>query len=116
MFQQNYWFQNLDNFVMTPKALIKNPRYSGLSADEILIYSLMVDRMKLSAQNENFMFQTGVFIYFPLSEITAVLHCSENKARKVLLNLQNAGLIIRAYQGQGKAAKIVPLRYREQEQ
>lgn len=110
----NRWFKELDNFVMVPKALFENPRYFNIGTDEMLIYSLMVERMNLSAQNESFYYSgTGVFIYYPLSEIQSVLRCSNKKARNVMQNLTEAGLIIKSNQGQGKPAKIVPLRYRD---
>jgi hypothetical protein len=113
MNERNLWFTRLDSFVMTPRALIRNPLYKNIGSDEILIYSLMVDRMNLSLHNENFWFGAGVYIYYPVSEVASVLGCSEKKARSVLDNLQKAGLIIRVSQGQGRPAKIVPLRYKD---
>ena len=113
MNERNLWFTRLDSFVMTPRALIRNPLYKNIGSDEIIIYSLMVDRMNLSLHNENFWFGAGVYIYFPVREVSKVLKCSENKALKVLENLQRAGLIIRVNQGKGKPAKIVPLRYKD---
>ena len=114
MKENNFWFRNMENYVMVPKDLIENPRYRGLTGDEMLIYSLMVERMNLSAKNEEFYYSNGgVFIYYPIREIMRVLGCSERKAARILRKLTDTGLIIRAYQGQGKPAKIVPLRYRK---
>jgi len=114
MYNNNRWFERPTRYVMVPKALLENPRYSNIGADEILIYSLMVERMNLSAQNENFYYSRGgVFIYFPLAEIRRVLRCSVCRAQKVMQNLIDAGLIIKSNQGQGKPAKIVPMRYRD---
>ncbi len=114
MKEKNLWFKRLNNYVMVPKALFENPRYFNIGADEMLIYSLMVERMNLSAQNESFYYSgTGVFIYYPLTEIQRVLHCSDKKAQRVMKNLSKSGLIIKSNQGLGKPARIVPLRYRD---
>ena len=108
-----YWFQNIDNFAMLPKALFANPRYKDLNSDDIVLYSLMVDRMSLSLKNKGFRYNDDIFVYFPIKEIKEILKCSNTKAERTLENLQRAGLIFKKRMGLGKPSMIIPLPYEE---
>ena len=41
-----------ENFIMMPKELFKEERFSSLSLEAKNLYCLMLDRMSLSAKNE----------------------------------------------------------------
>lgn len=101
-------------FYSLPKALMKDPRFKGLSNDAKLLYTLMLDRMSLSARNGWHDRQGRVFIYFPLNEIQETLNCGSEKGMKLLAELdtnKGVGLIERVKQGQGKPTKIFVKRF-----
>jgi len=72
-----------------------------------ILYSLMLDRASLSAKNGWLDEDGKVFIYYKLDRIMADMHCANQKATKMLKELEaKAGLIERQKQGQGKPTKI----------
>ena len=83
---------------------MKDPRFKSLSNDAKLLYTLMLDRMSLSARN-GWYDQGRVYIYFTLNEVQEVLNCGSEKGMKLLAELdttRGVGLIERVKQGQGK--------------
>ena len=97
------------SFYRIPKLLITDARFQGLSTDAKLLYGLMLDRMSLSMKNSWLDNDGNVYIYFPVEEIMALLHCRSEKAAKLLAELdtkKGIGLIERIRQGQGKPTKI----------
>ena len=104
-------------FYSMPKALMKDPRFKSLSNDAKLLYTLMLDRMSLSARN-GWYDQGRVYIYFTLNEVQEVLNCGSEKGMKLLAELdttRGVGLIERVKQGQGKPTKIFVKRFISQE-
>ncbi len=100
-------------FYSMPKALMKDPRFKGLSNDAKLLYTLMLDRMGLSARN-GWYDQGRVYIYFTLNEVQEVLNCGSDKGMRILAELdtnKGVGLIERVKQGQGKPTKIFVKRF-----
>lgn len=96
-------------FIRVPRQLMTDPHFRGLSSEAKLLYSLLLDRMSLSARNGWWDEQHRVFVYFTVKEIREVFSCSKNKAIWLLEELDTAkgvGLIERVRQGQGKPAKI----------
>ena len=94
-------------FYQVPKILITDDRFSGMSIDSKLLYSLMLDRSTLSAKNGWIDDKGRVYIYYTLDQIMADMHCANQKATKLLKELETrAGLIERQVQGQGKPTKI----------
>lgn len=96
-------------FIRVPRQLMTDPRFRDLSSEAKLLYSLLLDRMSLSAKNGWWDEQHRVFIYFTVKEIQEIFSCSKNKAIWLLEELDTAkgvGLIERVRQGQGKPAKI----------
>lgn len=95
-------------FVRIPKALLTNPRYTGISANAILLYGIPLDRMCLSVKNKDrFTDRFGcVFVYCTLKHICEILSCGHDKATKTLRELEMFGLISRQQQGKGKPARI----------
>ena len=89
-------------FYRMPKALFE----SGLSLEATMLYSLMLDRVRLSAKN-GWMDGLGrVFIYFVQKDAQTLLHCGHNQATAFMRELERFGLIERKRQGLGKPAMI----------
>ncbi len=96
-------------FIRVPRQLMTDPRFRGLSSEAKLLYSLLLDRVSLSAKNGWWDEQHRVFVYFTIKEIREIFSCSKNKAIWLLEELDTAkgvGLIERVRQGQGKPARI----------
>ncbi len=106
-----YHSEGLDDFqfIRVPRQLMTDPRFRELSSEAKLLYSLLLDRVSLSARNGWWDEQHRVFVYFTVKEIREIFSCSKNKAIWLLEELDTAkgvGLIERVRQGQGKPAKI----------
>lgn len=94
-------------FYQIPKTLITDDKFAGISMEAKVLYSLMLDRAALSAKNEWLDEDGKVFIYYTLEKIMEDMHCANQKATKMLKELESkAGLIERQKQGQGKPTKI----------
>ncbi|WP_368390299.1 DUF6017 domain-containing protein [Thomasclavelia ramosa] len=90
-----------------PKVLFTNEVYKGLSTDAKILYGLLLDRMNLSAKNEWKDELGRVYIIFTLKEIQESLQCKDNKATKLLNELEKKyDLIERKRLGQGKPCLI----------
>ena len=94
------------SFFRIPRTLIKDERFHGLSTEAKLLYGLMLDRMELSLRNGWLDEENRVFIFYTLQEVQGALRCGHNKATRLLIELEQYGLIERVRQGQGKPAKI----------
>ncbi|MDE6281917.1 MAG: replication initiator protein A [Oscillospiraceae bacterium] len=97
------------SFCRIPRQLITGKAFKGLSANAKLLYALMLERMGLSTRNGWYDEQGHVFIYYTINEIRAVLNCGNDKAIKLLAELdtiKGIGLIERVKQGQGRPTKI----------
>ena len=78
----------------------------NISTRAMILYAMSSDRVQLSSQNDNFRDTDGVFIYFTLTEIQDVFGISLNVSRLLTKELEQAGLIRKKRQGQGKPNKI----------
>lgn len=67
---------------------------------------MMLDRMQLSVRNEWFDEEGRAFIYYTLKNIQKDLRCANQKATKLLVELETIGLIERKNPGQGKPTMI----------
>ena len=97
------------SFCRIPRQLITGEAFKRLSTDAKLLYALMLERMGLSAQNGWHDEHGRIYIYYTVDEIRAVLNCGNDKAIKLLAELDTVkgiGLIERVKQGQGKPTKI----------
>lgn len=106
------------SFYRIPRQLIVGPEFKHVSTDAKLLYGLMLDRMGLSARNGWYDEENRVFIYYPLDEIKEALNCGNDKAVKLLAELDTGkgiGLIQRVKQGQGKPARIYVKRFTTKE-
>lgn len=96
-------------FYRIPKLLMTDERFKGLSSDAKLLYGMMLDRMSLSIKNGWVDEENRVYIYFPNQTVTEFLNCGNEKAVKLMSELDSRkgiGLIERVRQGQGKPSII----------
>jgi len=82
--------------------LFTDERFSELSLEAKVLYGIMLDRMGLSIKNKWFDEQKRVYIVFTIDKIMNFLHCREQKANKILKDLEEIGLIERKRNGLGK--------------
>ena len=97
---------DLFSFYRLPKALFVDPRFRGISAEAKILYGLLLDRMGLSVKN-GWTDDTGrVYIIFTTEEIMEALYYADNKATKLMKELEGIGLIERKRRGLGKPSLI----------
>lgn len=91
------------SFYRVPKAIFSDKRFDGVSTEAKLLYGILLDRMSLSQKN-NWLDDMGrVYIIFTLDEVMQALGCADNKATKLMAELENkASLIERKRRGLGK--------------
>ena len=96
-------------FYRVPKMLFTNECFKGLSDSAKLLYGLMLDRMSLSIKNKWLDDKNRVFIIFTLDSVKETMGCGNEKAVKMLAELdkvKGVGLIERVKLGQGKPSII----------
>ena len=96
----------LFSFYRIPKALFQEPRFQSLSTDAKTLYGILLDRMSLSVKNGWLDEQNRVFIIFTIEDVKRALCCADNKATKLLRELEKFGLIERKRRGQGKPCLV----------
>ena len=97
---------DLFSFYRLPKALFVDPRFRGIFSESKILYGLLLDRMGLSAKN-GWTDDTGrVYIIFTTEEIMEALYYADNKATKLMKELEGIGLIERKRRGLGKPSLI----------
>ena len=90
-------------FYRIPKVLFTEERFRSVSAEAKVLYGLLLDRMSLSCKN-GWLDRAGrVYIIFTIEEVMTALGCADQKAGKLLHELENkCRLIERKRQGLGK--------------
>ena len=96
----------LFSFFRIPKALFQEQQFQDLSTDAKTLYGILLDRMSLSVKNEWFDKKGRVFIIFTIEDVKRTLRCADNKATKLLRELEKFGLIERKRRGQGKPCLV----------
>ena len=96
----------LFSFYRIPKALFLESRFQNLSTDAKTLYGILLDRMSLSVKNGWLDGQNRVFIIFTIEDVKRALCCADNKATKLLRELEKFGLIERKRRGQGKPSLV----------
>ena len=96
----------LFSFYRIPKALFQEQRFQNLSTDAKTLYGILLDRMSLSVKNEWFDQKGRVFIIFTVEDVKRTLRCADNKATRLLRELEGFGLIERKRRGQGKPCLV----------
>ena len=113
----------LFSFFRIPKALFQEQRFQNLSTDAKTLYGILLDRMSLSVKNEWFDKKGRVFIIFTIEDVKRTLRCADNKATRLLRELEEFGLIERKRRGQRRihmeentlsVLKIAPGQYPQQ--
>ena len=93
---------DLFSFYRLPKALFVDTRFHEISAEAKILYGLLLDRMGLSTKNGWLDDAGRVYIIFTMEEIMASFYCADNKATKLMKELEGCGLIERKRRGLGK--------------
>ncbi len=96
----------LFSFYRIPKALFQEQRFQSLSTDAKTLYGILLDRMSLSVKNGWLDEQNRVFIIFTIEDVKRALCCADNKATKLLRELEKFGLIERKRRGLGKPSLV----------
>ena len=96
----------LFSFFRIPKALFQEQRFQDLSTDAKTLYGILLDRMSLSAKNGWLDEQGRVFIIFTIEDVKRALCCADNKATKLLRELEEFGLIERKRRGLGRPSLV----------
>ena len=96
----------LFSFFRIPKALFQEQQFQDLSIDAKTLYGILLDRMSLSVKNEWFDKKGRVFIIFTIEDVKRTLRCADNKATRLLRELEKFGLIERKRRGQGKPCLV----------
>ena len=96
----------LFSFYRIPKALFQERRFQSLSTDAKTLYGILLDRMSLSAKNGWLDEQNRVFIIFTIEDVKRSLCCADNKATKLLRELEEFGLIERKRRGLGRPSLV----------
>ena len=81
------------------RALNADGRYANLSLEAKFLYSLMLDRVRLSERNGWRGEDGRTFICFSAKDAARLLGVSESKARRAFRELESPGLIRREKQG-----------------
>ena len=88
------------SFYRIPKVLFTDPQFKPLSTDAKVLYGILLDRMSLSVKNHWLDEQSRVYIIFTTEETMAVLSCANQKACRLMLELEkDAGLMSASARG-----------------
>lgn len=99
-------------FYRIPKTLITGEEFREVSVEAKLLYGLMLDRLSLSMKNGWFDDQNRAYIIYTVEDIMSDLQCGNQKAVKLLGELEKkAGLIRRKRQGLGKPSLTYVLKF-----
>ena len=78
-----------------------------LSATEMLVYMLLLNRSNLSARGGDWADERGrVFVWYPIHSLAEALGRSEAGIKKALNGLEKKDLILRCRQGRNKPSRI----------
>ena len=93
-------------FYKAPKALFTEEKYSPVSTDAKMLYGLLLDRMHLSAKNGWTDKRGRIYQFFTVKEAQEKLRFGHEKICRLFSELEQADLILRKRQGQGKPSII----------
>ena len=91
--------------------LFEAPGFQPLSNGAKILYAMLLRRTDLSRKNGWADEYGRIYLYYPINEVTALLHCGRQKAVDTLRELQYAGLVEIRKQGCGKPNRIYPKSY-----
>ena len=79
----------------------------GLSETAKILYTVLLDRARLSQKNDGWSDEQGhVFIFFPIKSLAETMHKSEMSIKTALSALEKENLIVRRRQGAGFPNRI----------
>lgn len=94
-----------------PNFLFEAPSFKPLSNEAKVLYAFILRRAELSRKNGWADEYGRIYLYYPICEVIALLHCGRQKAVNTLRELQYAGLVEIQKQGCGKPNRIYPKSY-----
>lgn len=89
-------------FYMVPKEIVEEEPFCNMSNGSKLLYSIVLDRVKLSRRNGWIDEKRRVYIIFTVEETQRIMHCSKPTATKFMQELVKIGLVEKKRQGLGK--------------
>ena len=93
----------MPGYLVFPRALLQ----MELTAAELSVYMLLLDRSRLSRQNEKWTDEEGrAFVCFPILELAGAIGRSDTAVKNALRGLEEKDLISRNRQGMGKPSRI----------
>lgn len=96
--------------------MLSDEKYKNLTAKELLLYMLLLNRLNLSKRNSKYFHDDkGFFIYYTNRQIANDIRCATSTAVETLKNLEDVGLIHKEYQKNGLPVKIYVNDIRSQE-
>lgn len=107
--EKPWWETRNFQFVKLPLALFADPRYKHLSPAAKLLYAFLLDRMSLSEANGWADSAGETFIYYSVRDACQRISCGHDKVTRIMRELENAGLLHRERQGQGKPDRLYVL-------
>ena len=99
------------SFTRLPNFLFETPSFKPLSNEAKVLYAFILRRAGGSPENGGGGEEGGGYLYYPICEVVALLHCGRQKAVNTLRELQYAGLVEIQKQGCGKPNRIYPKSY-----
>ena len=99
------------SFTRLPNYPFEAPTFQPLSNEAKLLYAFILRRAELSRKNGWADEYGRIYLYYPICEVVALLHCGRQKAVNTLRELQYAELIDIKKQGCGKPNRIYPKSY-----
>ena len=93
-------------FYKVPKALFTEEKYKPVSTEAKMLYGLLLDRMHLSAKNGWTDKRGRIYQFFTVKEAQEKLCFGHEKICRMFSELEQADLIVRKRQGQGKPSVI----------
>lgn len=93
-------------FYKVPKALFTEEKYQQVSTDAKMLYGLLLDRMHLSLKNGWVDKHNRIYQFFTVREAQEKLRFGHEKICRLFSELEQADLIVRKRQGQGKPSLI----------
>ncbi len=90
------------NYIQVPRFLFTDPKFQILKPESKILYSLMLDRMKLSRKNGWLDDKNRVYIIYRIEEMMEDASCKHTKCFEILKELISFGLIEKNRQGLGR--------------
>ena len=81
------------SFTRLPNFLFEAPSFKPLSNEAKVLYAFILRRAELSRKNGWADEYGRIYLYYPICEVVALLHCGRQKAVNTLRELQYAGLV-----------------------